>query len=472
LDGSNLSPRHSGIEIVGAAPDPRLAGGVSGPYDVLAIDMERERKVPVSRLGRLARLAAMGARTGASFVLDGGGGAGAEHAAEVLGTLRGLAAKVGQMASYVDGLVPEGQREAYETSLKALRAAAPRSSPGAIRALVEDELRSPLDRAFAEWDDVPLASASIGQVHRARTHEGHAVAVKVQHPGIVQAVESDLKNAGVLQGFAGVLGGKRFETKAMLEVIRARFREELDYTLEAERLQFFARLNHGDPSVRVPAFFPACSSRRVLTTELLVGRGFDEACAATESEREAWARVMWRFVFTGTLVGGHLNADPHPGNYVFLEGGKVGFLDFGCIQSFVDRRPFAVRVHQAALARDEDAFRRAVATMVRSKPGRLEELALAYTRRCFEPLFASPFRITRDYAASLVGGFKEMAVLARKVEDDEFFTMPPDMLFVNRLQFGFYSVLARLDVEVDYAGVERGFIDAAPPCTSRAPTGT
>jgi predicted unusual protein kinase regulating ubiquinone biosynthesis (AarF/ABC1/UbiB family) len=444
----------------------------NGPTSSVPIFMERERKVPQGRLGRLARLAAMGARTGAGLVLDRKGDAGAAHAAEVLGTLRGLAAKVGQMASYVDGIVPEAQRDAYEASLKALRAHAPKSSAAAIRAMVEAELGAPLDRFFAEWDDAPLASASIGQVHRARTHEGHAVAVKVQHPGIVQAVESDLANAGILQGFAAVLGGKRMETKAMLEVIRTRFREELDYALEAERLQFFARLNEGDPDIVVPRFFASHSSGRVLTTELLVGKSFDEACAASEAERHAWARVMWRFVFTGTLVGGHLNADPHPGNYVFLDGGRVGFLDFGCIQSFVDRRPFAVKVHQAALARDDGAFGRAVATMVRSKPGRLETAAVAYTRRCFEPLFASPFRFTRPYAASLVEGFKEMAILARKVKDDEFFTMPPDMVFVNRLQFGFYSVLARLDVEVDYAGVERGFIGAAALRSERAQPGS
>jgi predicted unusual protein kinase regulating ubiquinone biosynthesis (AarF/ABC1/UbiB family) len=124
--------------------------------------MENERKVPEGRLGRFARLAAMGARNGATMLLDRDGKNGAKHAAEVLGTLRGLAAKVGQMASYVDGLVPESQRDAYEASLKALRASAPKSSPASIRALVEEELGAPIDRLFVEWDDEPIASASIG----------------------------------------------------------------------------------------------------------------------------------------------------------------------------------------------------------------------------------------------------------------------------------------------------------------------
>src|SRR6516164_558392 len=121
--------------------------------------MAEERRLPESRLGRFARLAALGARAGASMIADRAGTAAAEQAAEVLGNLRGLAAKVGQMASYVDGLVPEEHAAAFETSLKALRAHAPRSSAAAIRGLVESELGQPVDRLFAAWDDVPIASA-------------------------------------------------------------------------------------------------------------------------------------------------------------------------------------------------------------------------------------------------------------------------------------------------------------------------
>jgi len=425
--------------------------------------MAEERRLPESRLGRFARLAAVGVRTGASMLVDRSGGSAAEHATEVLGHLRGLAAKVGQMASYVDGLVPEQHAPAFEASLKALRAQAPRSSAEAIRALVEQELGAPVDRLFAEWDDAPLASASIGQVHRARLHDGREAAVKVQHPGIVRAVESDLANASLLESFVGVLGGKRFDTKTMLDVIRTRFREELDYAREAESLRAFARLHAGDPTVRVPALVETHSSARVLTTELARGADFEEACAAPEADRLAWALTMWRFVFKGTLVGGLLNADPHPGNYVFHEGGRVTFLDYGCIQPIDERRRHAVHIHRAALARDEAEFARGVTRMVGSKPGPLEDLAIRYTRQCFRPLFESPYRITKPFAASLVGGMREMAVVARKLPEEQFFTMPPEMLFVNRLQFGFYSVLARLEIEADYASVERGFIDLARP---------
>jgi predicted unusual protein kinase regulating ubiquinone biosynthesis (AarF/ABC1/UbiB family) len=424
--------------------------------------MSEDRPLPASRLGRLARLAAMGVRTGASLIVDRGGGGAAEHAAEVLGNLRGLAAKVGQMASYVDGLVPEGQAPAFEASLKALQAQAPRSSPAAIRRAVEEELRAPIDTHFAEWDDTPLASASIGQVHRARLHDGREVAVKVQHPGIARAVESDLANVSLLGSFVDVLGGKRFEAAAMLEVLRTRFREELDYAREAQNVRTFAALHAGDPTVRIPAVVDACSTGRVLTTELARGASFDQACLAPEVDRQAWARTLWRFVFKGMLVGGQLNADPHPGNYIFHEGGSVTFLDYGCVQSIASRRKQAVRNHRAALAGDEAEFAAGCAAMVDAKPGPLCDLAVSYTRRCFEPLFShAPFRFTKPFAASMVGGMSEMAMLARKVPQEQFFNMPAEMIFVNRLQFGFYSVLARLDVEVDYSAVEREFIGTA-----------
>ncbi len=421
--------------------------------------MDDERKIPDGRLARIARLASVGARAGAGALLDGSGASTAKHAAEVLGTMRGLAAKVGQMASYVDGVVPEGQRAAYEASMKALLAAAPRSSAAQIRASVEEELRAPIDRLFARWDDQPLASASIGQVHVATLPDGREVAVKVQHPGVARAVESDLANAGILEGLVDTLGGKRLGARQMMAVVRQRFREELDYRLEAERLLRFASLHAGDRTVRVPGLVASHSARSVLTTELARGATFGEACAAPVAERHAWAETMWRFVFKGTLVGAMLNADPHPGNYIFHPDGAVTFLDYGCVQEIEDgHRRRARQVHLAALVRDEGAFARAVAVLLSSRPGPLEKLAVAYTRRCFEPLFGSPYRVTREYAASLVGGMKEMSVVARKSRPDEFFAMPPDMVFVNRLQFGFYSVLARLDVEVDYASVERAFV--------------
>lgn len=447
------------------------------------------RRVPEGRLGRLARLAAAGARSGAGLLLSKRSEGAAEHTAQILGTLRGLAAKVGQMASYVDGVVPEEHRDAYEAAMKKLRAAAPTSSPDEIARLVEEELGAPVDRLFAEWERVPFASASIGQVHRARLRDGREVAVKVQHPGIAKALESDLANAGVLEQMAAMTGARRFNSRGMLEIVRARFREELDYALEAERQRAFAAMHADCAAIRVPAVVGDRSSKLVLTTELARGASFEDACGASEAERAAWASTLWRFVFKGNLVGGMFNADPHPGNYFFHDGGAVTFLDFGCVQPLDDwHREGALGLHLAAMARDEALFRARAATFLGTKGGRYEERLVGYVRMCFRPLFSPSWRMTRGYVASLVGEFKAMSAEFLALEDHEVAPVPADFFFMNRLQFGFYSILARLDVDLDYGAIERDFLapaglapagaaltggaDPAPTGPGAAPPGT
>ncbi len=424
--------------------------------------MSERRAPPTGRLGRFARLAALGARTSVSLLSSRDGRGAAEQAAQVLGHLRGLAAKVGQMASYVDGIVPEGQRAAYETALAALRTASPSSPPEAIRALVESELGAPIDRLFSEWEAEPFASASIGQVHRARLFDGRAVAVKVQHPGIDAAVESDLDNVGVIEGLMGRIVPKGVRAAHVFDDIRARFREELDYRLEAEQQRTFAALHRGDPHISVPAVIPERSARRVLCTELVSGASLDEAAARGEAERRAFAETLWRFVFKGTLVGGRFNADPHPGNFLFHEAGRISFLDFGCVQLLDRERCKVARaIHASAIAKDEATFRVAVARLLESRGGSYEEKAVEYTWRCFEPLSKSPFTVTAEYVTGLVQGIRELKeeVFAK---DKSFVMPPPGMAFMNRLQFGFYSVLARFAVEVDYAAVERRFMAELP----------
>ncbi|MBX7082554.1 MAG: AarF/ABC1/UbiB kinase family protein [Nannocystaceae bacterium] len=423
--------------------------------------MSDEREVPTGRLARLGRLVGVGARTGASLLLSRDGKGAAEHAAAVLGSLRGLAAKVGQMASYVDGMVPDEHRESYERALGALLSAAPKSSPAAIRGVVERELGASIDTLFTRWDDAPLASASIGQVHVAQLHDGREVAVKVQHPGIDRAIEADLRNAGLLEGLVGAIGPKALNTKEVFAVISQRFREELDYELEADRQERFIEIHAEDAAVRIPKVVRERSSKRVLTTELARGRTIDEAATGPLERRRAHAEVLWRFVFRGNLVGAMFNADPHPGNYLFHDDGTVTFLDFGCVQPLVDPELGHARAaHRAALRSDESGFRRAIAGMLGTRGGDFEHAVVEYVRRCFEPLFGSPFTIDRRYAAEVVRGFQDMRQFAMR-RDKSFTGMPPALVFMNRLQFGFYSVLARFDVAVDYAALEREVLGRA-----------
>lgn len=419
-----------------------------------------DQTLPKGRLGRLARLAAVGARSGAGLLGKRGEGA-AEFAAEVLGGMRGLAAKVGQTLSYVDGLIPEGQREHYERALGALRSAAPRSPWPAVQALLESELGAPVGELFAELAPEPFASASIGQVHRGRLRDGREVAVKLQHPGIAEAIEADLGNARVMEGLVSLVGPRGLDPKAAFDEVSLRFRQELDYELEAQRQTEFARLHAGDPTIRIPRVIGELSRKRVLTTELAAGDTLEAAAERPEEERRRYAETLWRFVFKGNLVAGQFNADPHPGNYLFGKDGVVTFLDFGCVQPLDPARlPAARAVHRAAIARDEAGFARAVSTLLELRGGAYEPLAIAYSRHCFAPLFDSPFRLTREYSASLVGEIQRLKQ-AMWSKDRSFVMLPPSMILLNRLQFGFYSVLARLDVRVDYAAVERGFLSEA-----------
>lgn len=424
--------------------------------------MSDETKLPTGRLGRLARLARAGATGGVAMLRSKAADASADKAAKILGQLRGVATKVGQMASYVDGVVPPEHRDAFEASMAKLRAAAPQSSSAQVRQIVQEELGGPVEEHFAQWSDEPMASASIGQVHRALTHDGQAVAVKVQHHGIADAMEADLKNAGLFDVMARTMGMGKFEVGRLIDEARTRFREELDYELEAERQKAFAELHADEPRVVIPPVVDALSTRRVLTTALMEGRTFEQACDASEDERRAWCETLWHFVYGSIIVGGVFNADPHPGNYLMQDDGRVVFFDFGCVQGVeVERRALMVEAHLAANDRDFPRFDVAAARMLMVAPGVHESRVLDYMHFALAPIFEAPFRITREFAAEVVARFKAMAKEFAKLPADQFVAMPPGILFLNRLQFGFFSILARLDAEVDYAAVEAGFLPRA-----------
>jgi predicted unusual protein kinase regulating ubiquinone biosynthesis (AarF/ABC1/UbiB family) len=353
--------------------------------------------------------------------------------------------------------VPDSHRDAYETALRGLRAAAPTSSPQQIRNVVEEELKAPIDKLFVEWSDAPLASASIGQVHTARLSDGRQVAVKVQHPGIASAIESDLQNAGIIQGLVGTVGPKHLNSRAVYDEIKRRFQEELDYGLEAERQMYFFRLHAGDAEIDIPEVIPERSGKRVLCTLLKSGVSLEEAATAPIEMRRRYAETLWRFVFKSNLVGGMFNADPHPGNYMFRPDGSVVFLDFGCVQPIVGEHLQEARsAHRAALSGDHAAFRACITRLLRTSGGAYEEAMLEFLTGCFAPLFRSPFRATREYVKGLV----EKAVDMKRVimsKDSGYVPPREGLVFMNRLQFGFYSVLSRLEVEADYAAVERRF---------------
>lgn len=423
--------------------------------------MTDERKIPRGRLRRVAKLARAGANSGIALLRSKGASGTADKVAGMLGELRGVATKVGQMASYVDGLIPPEHAEAFERSMAKLRAAAPSSSPVAIRRVIEQELGAEPEALFSSWDPEPLASASIGQVHRA-VFEGRTVAVKVQHPGIAEAMEADMRNASLMDLGSRAFGFGKFEVGRLVEEAKARFREELDYDLEARRYRRFGDLFAGDPTIVVPEVVSERSASRVLTTTFIEGLDFEQALEAPPADRRAWAEALWRFVYRSIMVGGIFNADPHPGNYRFMPDGTVGFLDFGCVQPISNfNRRRMVLGHVALAEGDFAGFEEPMAQMLAARDGTHRKEMATYMRYAVSPLLDSPFRITREFAGGVVRRFQTMAKAMMGLSRDDYAAMPEGILFLNRLQFGFYSVLARLDVEVDYASVERAFLDDA-----------
>lgn len=273
-----------------------------------------------------------------------------EQAAEILGELRGLGTKVGQMGGALELVLPERGRVIAER-LSRLQNQASRSDPEQIRARIEAELGAPLTELFADFEREPFASASIGQVHRARLHDGREVAVKVQHPGVEEALREDLEGVGNVEWLMRRVapGGG---TEVVQAHIRAIFLAELDYGAEATAQARAAALFAGDPDIFVPAPILSHSSARVLCTPFLRGQSLREPLA--EAARDRAGAALWRFYQEGAVELGAWVADPHPGNFLITPQGVVAFLDFGCLEPVPDRAGLARFLQAAKAGKDKD----------------------------------------------------------------------------------------------------------------------
>src|SRR5438132_6538905 len=253
----------------------------------------------------------------------------AEDVAQVLGGMKGAIMKAGQMMSFIaDGLPPEAQ-----AALATLQADVPPMAPSLAEGVVRDELGEDPERVFLDWDPVPVAAASIGQVHRAVLHDGRIVAVKIQYPGVDRAIKSDLDNAELLYGLFAQFALKNLDVKALVDELRARMADELDYRLEAACQTEFADRYEGHPFIRVPKVVSDRSTRRVLTSEWVDGLRWDDFVAtAGQAARQQAAEVLLRFAQGSIHHHRVFNGDPHPGNYRFHDDGSITFLDFGLVK--------------------------------------------------------------------------------------------------------------------------------------------
>jgi predicted unusual protein kinase regulating ubiquinone biosynthesis (AarF/ABC1/UbiB family) len=398
----------------------------------------------------------------------------ADHLTEVLGEMKGAAMKLGQLLSFVDLDLPPEVRTAYHDALSSLRDQAPAYDPGAIAEVVTEEFGAPPQDVFASWDPNPLASASIGQVHAAKLSDGREVVVKVQYPGVAEAVRADLRNAESFAPIARLISPNQ-EVRPLLDELRERVDDELDYQREAQYQRAFATRYAGHPFIHVPDIVGDFCRGRVLVSERAHGRRFDDVVAeADEDEQQRVGEIVFRYAFGSIGRFRLFNGDPHPGNYLVEHGAaadggsRVTFLDYGSVKMFSRERYASMRrIERAVASGDRDAtidgLRDAgfLPPNVAVDEDKVYEWFRLYTR----PVLADqPFTFTPEFAAEVISASADprspFSDVLRKLN------LPPDYLLLNRIQWGLNSVLGRLRATGDWRAIRDEYTDPdAGPAT-------
>lgn len=444
-----------------------------------------DRPVSSVRSGRIARTAPLvglaGRTVGESVVAALRGrdrtqvhARSAQRYVEMLGRSRGVLMKAGQILSFVTvgPQINDEYRTLYQSALARLQDDAPPMAPELAASVVEAELGSPPERVFAEFDREPLAAASIGQVHAARLDDGRPVAVKIQYPGVEEAIRADLANAELLATFFQLVRGlvpdlTRVDVRALAREVSDRIGEEIDYRVEAANQKEFAEAYRGHPFVRIPEIVPELSSRRVLVMDLVDGLRWSQTRSADQDLLNRWGEVIYRFSFGSIRRLGLFNADPHPGNYLFHPDGTVTFLDFGCVKRFSpDQVRWMQEIVQAAVDNDPDILHALLVDggLVDPADAPTPDEVLAWFRDSLQPLVApQPFRYTPEYAAAVVQSeFSPVGPFSSVVRR---LSMPPHYLFLMRIDLGLTSVLGALGATGPWEAIRREYDCAGAPAT-------
>lgn len=377
----------------------------------------------------------------------------AERYVEVLGQSKGALMKAGQILSVipVGNSVPPENRAAFQAAMSRLQADAPPMAPELAAEVISSELGASPNQIFAEFSPMPIAAASIGQVHVGRLHDGRAVAVKVQYPGVADAIRADLRNTELLGVFLQLLLSivprlSRSDPKGIAAEISERIAEEVDYTLEASNQRFFADAYRGHPFIHVPDVVTEFSTSRVLTQELVEGLGWADALVADQALRDSWGEVICRFAHQSMQRLGAFNTDPHPGNYIFHADGTVSFLDFGSVKRFSPERVRRLRASfHAAMSLDAEAFWQSAVDGGGIDPAKgpsPEEFADYYLVRHELHHGPQPVKWTPELMARLMEREYSLTGPSGKVARST--SLPPDMVFFNRVDLGVMAIMAEL----------------------------
>ena len=369
----------------------------------------------------------------------------ADDVAEELGAMRGVLMKLGQMASYIYEDLPESVR----TTMGRLQQTAPPMTAEMAAQVIKDELGGPPEKLFSRWDPLPFAAASIGQVHRAITRDGRAVAVKVQYPGVDRSITSDLRNVALVRRVVGA-AFPGLDTQALVEELGERLQEEIDYGLEARSQELFADYYDGHPYIHVPHVLPELSTARVLTSDLVSGARFEEMQSWDQHEKDLAAESIYRFVFRSLYRIHAFNGDPHPGNYVFHGGGRVSFLDFGLTKRFTDQtlEPLVDAVRLLVFENDSLGFRHALerAGFLRAGAPVPDQLVVDRFGHFYGTVLQDrAMTITPEYASAIVRRFFDARSPLAPYSD-----VPRDYVVMQRINLGLYAVLGSMNATANW----------------------
>jgi len=384
----------------------------------------------------------------------------AEDVAEALGSMKGALMKLGQMASYIYEDMPP----TFRAAMTRLQQNAPPMTPELSAAVIREELGDEPERVFERWDPIAIAAASIGQVHRAITRDGRAVAVKVQYPGIAETITSDVRNVALLRRVtAAAFPG--LDTRALIDELAERLGDEVDYVLEAHNQEIFAEHYDGHPFVHVPHVVPELSTRRVLTSELVSGHSFEEAQGWSQHERDLAGETIHRFVQRSLYKLHAFNGDPHPGNYAFHGAGRVTFFDFGLTKHFTDAdlAPLVDAVRYLVFEHDGERFRASLERAGFLKPGApvpTETVVDRFGHFYGTVLEDAPMTITPAYASAIVKKFFDAKGPLAPYSD-----VPRTYVVLQRINLGLYAVLGSLNARANWRriGEEMWPFVQAPP---------
>ncbi len=368
-----------------------------------------------------------------------------QHLRELLDELGPTFVKFGQLLSTRPDIVPPD----ILVELQSLQDDVRPFPYADVERVIREELGLSVEQLFTDFDPAPVAAASIGQVHKAITLDGRAVAVKVQYPGIAHSIESDLQNVTLVRRIVGA-AFPGLDTRSLVDELRDRLREEVDYTLEADSQDLFAAYYEGHPVIHVPRVLPELSTARVLTSELVAGARFDELLGWDQRERDLAAETIDRFTFRSLYRLHAFNGDPQPGNYLFHGHGRVTFLDFGLTKRFtaVELEPLQDAARLLAIEHDAEGFRRAL-----ERAGFLQSGAPVTTDMVIERmgqfygtvLRDAPMTITSAYASSLFRRyFDARTPLA------PYTNIPRTYVILQRINLGLYAVLGSLNATANW----------------------